>query len=171
MRGILLRLVALALPGLVQPAPQAGTELLSIPVASVLRCRLTPAEALHQLTVHMRIGRETDPVTRDIDVSFDSAGHPVTLIDVIMILDRDHGAVMHTASARISGSAVAGFTVVHERQWNKPEDRFAPIPKGSMPGKYVALSDAEKSRARALAAWVWEHRCPASGSPAARKQE
>ena len=158
-------MLTVALLGTAQRSPaQATPELLTIPDARVLLCKVTPpAAGAHTVTVQLSVGRATDPVTRSIRSTFDSSGHPVNLVDAITVLDQDRGISMHTASARLSASAVTGFTVTHARSWSEPAARLKPAPKGSNHGTYVALSEDQKKSARVLAVWVWAHRCKASG--------
>ncbi len=160
--------IAIALPRATpRPASQAIPELLSTPATTVLRCRCTKAAlGAHAVTVEIDVGRAPDPVTRTIRITFDSAGRPSDLLDAVTVLDREHGISMYTASARMSATRITGWTVIHERSWSKSADRLTSAPRGSVRGAYVALSKDQSEKARTLAAWIWEHRCPESDSPA-----
>ena len=135
-------------------------SLLSVPASAVLLCRIVPSPSSDgSITIEMQIGRPADPVNRTVNVTFDSVGHPQTLTDIIINLDRNHGIVMRSAGVHFTETGIAGSTATHRREWSRPEERFAAVARDSLHGEYASLTAAQQDQARVLAKWVWSHRC------------
>lgn len=112
-------------------------------------CTVADIGALH--TVHLVVGEAAPGErTREIEGTYTAGGRPLALVDYAIAAGSPPDPVIETVLARFDSSGTAvGF---HRT------DRLAAL-RAHQLGGLPPLGVADARRARALAAWVWTHRC------------
>lgn len=109
--------------------------------------------------IHMRFDFGATPGVEGplIDVSFDSAGRPISLTELLPMSVPRKTVTIYSVVVRFqSTGAVEGMIIKHESEWRNPKKPGAPTTRSISP-----LTDVEKASARTLAQWLWDRRCTA----------
>jgi hypothetical protein len=158
------RMLALAcLPAMWMARPLVAQDTsalrpLAIPAAAVLRCRaeaVSPATSDGGRRFRFSIGEGGWRAQREIEVTYDSAGVPQSLLETVSRMSTDGRSVVEGIAATFgSGRVVAGFHTRDERT------ALQSAPARRERGRTLPPLSAEESRDTAhLAEWLWARRC------------
>lgn len=100
---------------------------------------------------------------RRIDAQFDSAGTPLMLVDMVILVPVRHAHVMmlfnDSPAWGIIRQADFDSTTVARMESLAAVGRFREVGKVIPPGVTRGVTPEEEQRARKLMHWLWDHRC------------
>jgi len=138
-------LLGVALHPAAAQSPDSAVRVLTTPIGPPLRCERIDSASVTQLK--FQIG-EPAVAYRNIQAVFDSLGRPRMLID------------WAAASGRIEIVTVAFDTAgVIYFGFHRLDSLPSLHATGQTAGRLPPLTEADRTRAKTLAAWIWNHRC------------
>ncbi len=155
-----------------RPTPDTTVHVLQVPAGQRMLCH--PADSVHAngaTTWEFLIGTSRPgPMSlppRNIKVAFDRVGNPIVLVDVadvvpvrteqVIVRFAGKDASGQRADARFDSTAMARVdSVLHH---GSAEDFRTAVTKAIPKSVPRPMTAKEYEQARALSAWLWEHRC------------
>lgn len=154
---------AVLCPGILVAQSRPALRALELPEGETMRCRVLPvapdlAPAARRLVFSFGDVRRED---RSIAVTFDSLGRPLEMVDTAAELVGGDTTVMH--GVLVGFATDSGGAGVRTRLGPVEEAALAAADSAGRATLSARLTTAltvdEIGRARALAAWLYQHRC------------
>jgi hypothetical protein len=143
-------------------AQSSEPRALAIPERDTLQCRYVPVpKTAHDdstgLALHFQVGSDF-PNARTIDVAYDTTGRATSLREHLDTYRPSQGIQIDLLTIIFyPDGRTAGFTISARRNATKSDSGASTI--ASLNRTVTQLSDQQKTQARRLASWLWEHRC------------
>lgn len=157
-------------------AAQAVQEFrpLDIPNASPLICRVVPREerkgsdTAAAYVFDFQVGKELTGNSRFITASYEASGVPRSLRENDATKNAHGDVVIDGIVAEFIFDAVIGFHAHTDEEIIRRLRMMDSTQRRAGPHFTKPLDDVQKTRARELAGWLWQHRCARSPREATR---